>query len=222
MRLMPEHLTLIDMTNLTLIGLLITAVNLLWSVMNIHASKRKSQRIKKPVMDYRLSGNNVFPDAADSHINSSKKADYGKILKERQGKLTDYGINEPDVDYDILVDRRKINDMEFMSTVRKILEKNISNPNYSVTQFCSDTNREPSGVFRKFKRIIGMTPSKYIDFKRIELATKEMESNPDLTDEHLAREYGFKSTFAFQNKFSEFRQVSTREFRNELKKQRPE
>ncbi len=207
------------MTNLKLIGLLITAVNLLWSVVNFMCSKREFKRINKTVTDHKLSGDSFYPDSEAPYISSCDKADYRCILKGRRNKFIDCGIiNEPDIDY-MLLDKRKINDMEFMSTVGEILEKNISNPHYSAMQLCSDTHKERSGVFRKFKRITGMTPSEYIDFKRIDLSTKEMESNPDLTDDQIAQEYGFKSTIVFQEKFKEFRQVSTREFRNEIKKQ---
>lgn len=206
------------MTNLKLIVLLITVVNLLWSVVNIMCSKREFKRINKTQTGYKPSGNYIYPNDPASCISNCGKMDYRKILKGGPGKFTGCGIiNEPEVDY-IVLNRRRINDMEFMSTVGKILEKNISNPHYSAMQLCSDANRERSGVFRKFKRITGMTPSEYIDFKRIELATKEMESNPDLTDDHLAREYGFKSASALQDKFREFRNVSTLEFRNEIKK----
>lgn len=207
------------MTNLKLIWLLITVVNLLWSVVNIMGSKREFKRANKTVANPKPSGNYIYPDDAAYNIRGFDKINYWRKLKGRPNKFFNCGItNEPDVDY-IIWNRRKINDMEFINTIGKIIEKNISNPHYSAMQLCSDTNRERSGVFRKIKRITGMTLSEYIDFKRIELATKEIESNPDLNDDNLAQEYGFKSVSAFQEKFREFRLVGTREFRNEIKKQ---
>ncbi len=96
-------------------------------------------------------------------------------------------------------------EQEFVSTLNKIINKNVDNSKFSVENLASDLNISRIQLYRKMKAIMGVNISDYIQNTRLEKA-KEMLLNTPLTISEIAYATGFSSpnyfSTSFKNKFN--------------------
>ncbi len=106
------------------------------------------------------------------------RADYIRILQE-EDSLRENALQESDRSYD-MTDRRSRNDFDFNERLERTVIKNIGNPQYSVDMLCEDMHMERSGLYRHFKRSVGITPLEYI--RRMRMQYEDGLLNQDKQD----------------------------------------
>jgi signal transduction histidine kinase/DNA-binding response OmpR family regulator len=93
-------------------------------------------------------------------------------------------------------------DREFINDLEKVLEKNLSNPDFNVEALCKKLYMSRPTVYRKIQALSGVSPTGYIRFYRLKRAAQLLESSFGSVTE-VAFEVGFSSRTYFSKCFKE-------------------
>ncbi|MDA3892705.1 MAG: ATP-binding protein [Salinivirgaceae bacterium] len=117
-----------------------------------------------------------------------------KVLRKRYA-------NETDVELDDLV--LNIHEKKFVDKTKSLIEKNMSNPDFSVETLGFELGLSRSQLFRKFKSIYELKPSEFIRNERLKHAKKLLvERNYNVNE--ISDLVGFKSASYFITSFKKY------------------
>lgn len=102
-------------------------------------------------------------------------------------------------------------DEQLVKRALECIEKNISNPNYSVEQFSKDMYMDRTGLYRKLVAIIGQTPTGFIRSVRLKRATLLLEKGIPVSE--VADQVGFGTVSYFSKCFQEEYHVKPSQFK---------
>ncbi|NJD02565.1 MAG: helix-turn-helix transcriptional regulator, partial [Ruminiclostridium sp.] len=153
---------------------------------------------------------NIFEDLLNSLNNSFDVADEF-MVKSNLLKLMSYYINACEDNVKILSSSPAAE----LQPIIDHIEKNLSSE-MTVNQLAKIVNLQPNYFSDKFRKIIGLSPIKYIIQKRIEKAKILLSlSNKQMSE--IADETGFSDQFQFSSLFKKYANMSPSEFRNSYK-----
>ncbi len=89
----------------------------------------------------------------------------------------------------------------FLKQVRDIMENNLANENFGISQLCREISMSRAQLYRKFKALTNQTVSKHIRSVRLNKA-RELLSSTDLTVSEIAFQVGYKSVSHFSTHFT--------------------
>jgi len=92
-------------------------------------------------------------------------------------------------------------DLEWLQQVEIIAEREIKNPYYSVDHLAQELLMSRRQVFRKIKKITGLTPKKYLNLIRLQKAKTILETGEVLTLTEICYSIGLENTTHFANLF---------------------
>jgi DNA-binding response OmpR family regulator/ligand-binding sensor domain-containing protein/nitrogen-specific signal transduction histidine kinase len=104
-------------------------------------------------------------------------------------------------------------DEQLVKRALECIEKNMSNPNYSVEQFSKDMHMDRTGLYRKLVAIIGQTPTGFIRSVRLKRATLLLEKGISVSE--VADQVGFGTVSYFSKCFQEEYHVKPSQFKRD-------
>lgn len=94
------------------------------------------------------------------------------------------------------------NETHFSSKLKIALKKNLSNPEYNVSQFCQDTQMSRTQLHRKLKALTGLSATAFIRYQRIKMAAQLLR-NPNHSISEICYATGFNDSSYFSKCFKE-------------------
>lgn len=161
--------------------------------------------------DNRVQGLEIGADAFIPKPFSEKimKVWVEKLIDARK-KLFDYYMAQIMFDGKKGADKGKVED-SFLEKARKIIEKDISNPDLSVEMLSKHMNMSRSNLHLKFKAVLNQTPSDFIRIIRLNHSAKIlMEGNHNIVE--AAYSSGFNSPSYFTKCFKQYFKKTPSEF----------
>lgn len=107
-------------------------------------------------------------------------------------------------------------DKQFLDKMNKLIENNISNPDFSVDLLAEQLYISRSGLFAKMKSLAGMTPNELIQLIRLKKAA-ELLSEGELRINEICYKVGFNSPSYFAKCFQKQFGVLPKDFINQKK-----
>lgn len=104
-------------------------------------------------------------------------------------------------------------DKQFLDKMNKLVEKNISNPDFSVDSLAEQLFISRSGLFAKMKSLAGMTPNELIQLIRLKKAA-ELLSGGELRINEICYKVGFNNPSYFAKCFQKQFGVLPKDFVN--------
>jgi signal transduction histidine kinase/AraC-like DNA-binding protein len=89
----------------------------------------------------------------------------------------------------------------FIKKLKQIIDKNISDPDFNVTQMCKDLDMPQPTLYRKIVALSGESPTEFIRSYRLKRGAKLLRENPNITIQEVAFEVGFSSGTYFTRCF---------------------
>lgn len=105
-------------------------------------------------------------------------------------------------------------DQRFVAKVVADMQANLGNPDYSVDDMASDANMSRSTYGRKFRALMGMTPTDMLRDLRLQRAG-ELIRTTDLNVSQVAYEVGFADPHYFGKCFKAYYQKTPSEYKNQ-------
>ena len=107
---------------------------------------------------------------------------------------------------------------QFVQKVRKAVEDNLDNFNFTVEQLCQEIHMSNSQLHRKLSALTGFSATKFIRYIRLNNA-KELLQQPELTITSVAFDSGFQDPSYFGRVFKQEFGLTPQEWREiELQK----
>jgi signal transduction histidine kinase/ligand-binding sensor domain-containing protein/DNA-binding response OmpR family regulator len=104
-------------------------------------------------------------------------------------------------------------DNEFIKKINRIVDKHLSNPNFSIDTFAQHFNLGRTNFYKKIKGITGYSPKEYICILRLKKAA-ELLSDSGLNVSEIAYSVGFVDPLYFSRYFKKQFGVTPSQFRN--------
>jgi len=104
-------------------------------------------------------------------------------------------------------------DERFMQKLYEVLERNVSNPELNLDNFCRDIGMSRANMYRKLKAITNLSPSEFIRNFRLEMGAKILKE-AKLTVSEVYVAVGFNSHAYFSNCFKALYGMSPSEYAN--------
>jgi signal transduction histidine kinase/DNA-binding response OmpR family regulator len=105
----------------------------------------------------------------------------------------------------------------FSDTLKKVLENDITNPNFGIEEFCNAASMSRTQLHRKLKATTGMSATEFIRVHRVKNAA-ELLKNKELAISEICFACGFESTSYFSKQFKIVFGCSPKDYRkNTLK-----
>jgi signal transduction histidine kinase/DNA-binding response OmpR family regulator len=93
------------------------------------------------------------------------------------------------------------NDKKFIKNLKEVIDKDISNPDFNVTQMCKNLDMSQPTVYRKIYALSGESPTEFIRSYRLKRGAELLKENPAMTVLEVAMEVGFSSANYFSKCF---------------------
>lgn len=103
-------------------------------------------------------------------------------------------------------------DWKFMSAVRENIEKNMSDPDFTVDTLCALHNMSRSSFYNKLKSLTGSSPADYVRTIRLQVAARLLKEG-DASITEVAEQTGFCDAKYFREVFRKHYGVSPSEYR---------
>ena len=94
-------------------------------------------------------------------------------------------------------------DRDFVAKAVEAVERNITNPSYSVSQLSSDMCMERTGLYKRLVTLLDKSPSLFIREIRLNRAAQLLQSDNSRTIADIAEQVGFNSASYFSKCFQE-------------------
>jgi len=88
-----------------------------------------------------------------------------------------------------------------LTQIQAVLDQNLSDPDFSIPEFCDSLNISRTHLHRKLIELTGLSTSHYIRQLRLEMA-KDLLETSDLLVYEAAYKVGFKDVAYFSSSFS--------------------
>lgn len=123
---------------------------------------------------------------------------------------------------DIKTDMLAINvlDQELLDKAIKVVEENLTNPQFDVNAFAETLNLGRTSLFSKLKGITGQTPNEFIMSIRLKKGVHLLKNNPELNVSDIAFQIGFSEATYFVKCFKGMYGKTPLQFRKEIKKEK--
>lgn len=118
---------------------------------------------------------------------------------------------EPDSTIQLLADNEL--DKEFLSRIERIIEQNISEPEFSIDTLAQEIAMSRSSVYRKFKTLTGLTPNDFILNYKLKQAAFMLEKRSDLQINDISDTLGFGSARYFSRCFKKQFNISPMDYK---------
>lgn len=105
---------------------------------------------------------------------------------------------------------------KILKTAIEIIEKNISNKNFDISEFASALCMSRTLLFNKIKELTGLTPNAFILSIKLRKAAAEIENNPGETTSSIAYRCGFETPSYFIKCFKRYFGMTPLEFKKSL------
>jgi AraC-like DNA-binding protein len=92
------------------------------------------------------------------------------------------------------------NDRRFIKKLKEVIDKNISDPDFNVTQMCKDLDMSQPTLYRKIYALTGESPTEFIRSYRLKRGAELLKNNFGSVLE-VALEVGFSSANYFTKCF---------------------
>ena len=103
----------------------------------------------------------------------------------------------------------------FANTLKEVIEKEITNPNFGVEEFCRVAGMSRAQLYRKLKATVDMSVSEFIRVHRVKLASEFLKNkNLNVTDVCYAS--GFSDASYFSKSFKDVFKVPPAQYRKQL------
>jgi len=93
------------------------------------------------------------------------------------------------------------NDKVFLKKITQLINGNISDPDFNVTQLCKELGMSQPSLYRKICAIIGESPTEFIRSCRLKRGAEFLRKNPAMTVLEVAMEVGFSNANYFAKCF---------------------
>lgn len=143
-------------------------------------------------------------DEKELHIVLKNLVEIRKKLHERYASAENFSL-EPVSGY-------KLED-EFMEKVRQVLEENLADDEFGITQLCRELAVSRTQLYRKFKSVSNHTIADYFKLLRL-FKSKSLLSTTKMNVTEVAFASGFKNLSYFSREFTHQFGKSPKEFRN--------
>nr|WP_294789803.1 hybrid sensor histidine kinase/response regulator transcription factor [uncultured Mucilaginibacter sp.] len=132
-----------------------------------------------------------------------------KIKNLLNQQLTLKKAYQKQIDIDTAVSKADTNDEKFMVDIVKVIEKKMSDPNFSVEELSSDMAMNRVTLYRKTLLMTELTPVEFIKLMRLKKGAQLLESS-HLNIAEIAYKVGFKNPKYFAKSFKqEYDQLPT-------------
>ena len=117
------------------------------------------------------------------------------------------------VDFDVQLLATTSLDQQLLNRIAEIVDLRMGEPDFDVNALARELNMGRSSFFIKVKNLTGMTPSEFIQNRRINRAATLLQERPDLLVNEISDRLGFASTIYFSRCFKAKFGVSPAQFR---------
>ena len=98
-------------------------------------------------------------------------------------------------------------DWKFISNVKKIVDENINNPEFSVNVLCESSGMSRTSFYCKLKALTGQSPTEFIRVMRLKRATELLKEGEYAINE-ISDMVGFSETKYFREVFKKYYKMS--------------
>ncbi len=102
-------------------------------------------------------------------------------------------------------------DVSFLKKIQEILDTNITDSNFSITQFCEIVGMSRMQLHRKIKALFGLSASKFIRMERLKLAAKLLKKS-NTTISEVGYAVGFNDHAYFSKCFKKYFKCTPSEY----------
>ena len=117
------------------------------------------------------------------------------------------------VDFDVQLLATTSLDQQLLNRMVEIVDQRMGEPDFDVNALARELNMGRSSFFTKVKNLTGMTPSEFIQNRRINRAATLLQERSDLLVNEISDRLGFASTVYFSRCFKAKFGVSPAQFR---------
>lgn len=107
----------------------------------------------------------------------------------------------------------------FLNRLDEIIAANLQNSNFSIAYLCREITISYTHIYRKIRAETGLSPSMYVNKKRLEKAVYLLEYS-ELNMEEIACQVGFNTPTYFSKCFSDQYADTPLQYRKKAKKER--
>lgn len=104
-------------------------------------------------------------------------------------------------------------DREFLDRAMAVIEANIRNPEFSISQFAKEMCMARTKLFVKFKAISGQTPSEFIMTIKLHRAADMLLNNAEFNVTDICDQLGFSTLRYFSKCFKDMYRISPMQYR---------
>lgn len=163
-------------------------------------------------IEYNIEG---FQQGADDYIS---KPFHAKVLLMRcnnliRNRLLLKSRLTKQVDFDVQLLATTSLDQQLLNRIAEIVDLRMGEPDFDVNALARELNMGRSSFFIKVKNLTGMTPSEFIQNRRINRAATLLQERSDLLVNEISDRLGFASTIYFSRCFKAKFGVSPAQFR---------
>lgn len=108
-------------------------------------------------------------------------------------------------------------DQKLMEQATEIVERNLDNPNFNLTDFASEIYLSRTNLFNKIKGITGQTPNEFIINIRMKKSLQLLLNFPEKSIDEISMEVGFNSTSYFIKSFKKQYGITPAQYRKDKK-----
>ena len=105
-------------------------------------------------------------------------------------------------------------DWKFISNVKKIVDENINNPEFSVNVLCESSGMSRTSFYCKLKALTGQSPTEFIRVMRLKRATELLKEGEYAINE-ISDMVGFSETKYFREVFKKYYKMSPSRYAKE-------
>ena len=105
-------------------------------------------------------------------------------------------------------------DWKFISNVKKIVDENINNPEFSVNMLCESSGMSRTSFYCKLKALTGQSPTEFIRVMRLKRATELLKEGEYAINE-ISDMVGFSETKYFREVFKKYYKMSPSRYAKE-------
>lgn len=125
---------------------------------------------------------------------------------QQQKKLSEYFIKKLGISGKFVPEAREISfsslDKQFLTKSRKVVEENMSNPDFSVDGFAKLVGMSRSHLHKKMTALVNLSPSDFVRTLRLSRAAQRLRQKSGTVSE-IAFDVGFNNLSYFSRSFQE-------------------
>ena len=112
---------------------------------------------------------------------------------------------------EVIIEMDNVHNTEFVNRAMKIIDDNIDNKDFSISEFCRELGLSKSVLYTKFKSLTGYTPNELLKIKRMKKAATLLSEKKYSINE-IAYLLGFNEPSYFTTSFKKFYGKTPKQF----------